>query len=143
MKRIHELKKLSEDHHLGLVLARRACIAAKGSSGRTPAQAWEDIEKKFQDELEPHFRIEEDCLLPHLEALNEMALVDRLRNEHKELRRIVNDRSSRSLSQLKDFGEKLERHIRFEERELFETIQERIAPALLKEVDEAWHTGRK
>lgn len=55
LKRIPELRKLSEDHHHGLVLARRARLAGDGDEDFSAAHVWEEIERKFQNELEPHF----------------------------------------------------------------------------------------
>jgi len=137
MKRIPELHKLSADHHLGLVLARRALIAAEGKSRHSPSEVWDEIDRKFRSELEPHFRIEEKYLVPPMEAMGELELVARLNEEHKALREIVVNRSARSLSLLREFGEILERHIRFEERELFETAEKLLPTELFKEIEKA------
>ncbi len=137
MKRIPELHKLSADHHLGLVLARRARLAAEGKSCHSPSEVWEEIDRKFRSELEPHFRIEEEYLVPPMKAIGELGLIERLNEEHKALREIVLDRSARTLSLLRDFGEILERHIRFEERELFETAQQLLPPEVFKTIEKA------
>ena len=137
MKRIAELHKLSADHHLGLVLARRARLAAEGKSSHTPSEAWEEVGRKFLSELEPHFRIEEEYLVPPMEAMGALGLVERLNEEHKALREIVLDRSARTLSLLRHFGEILERHIRFEEREFFVTAEKLLPTELFKTIEKA------
>lgn len=139
MKRITELRKLSDEHHQGLVLARRARQAADGVGDISMAQLWEEIEQKFRDELEPHFVLEEDYIIPPLEVLGEEGLVGRLHEEHKILRDIVYNPSARSAQALKTFGEQLEQHIRFEERELFERIQQVLSPEALKAIEAASH----
>jgi hemerythrin-like domain-containing protein len=134
MKRIPELRKLSEDHHYGLVLARKARLAKDETSAK---KVWWEVMNKFQDELDPHFIIEEKYLAPPLETLGENALIERFHNDHKELRSLVHDLVGHSLITLKKFGEKLEAHIRFEERELFEVAQKRLSVESLKAIEKA------
>ena len=137
MKRIAELHKLSADHHLGLVLARRARLASEGKACHSPSEVWEEIDRKFRSELEPHFRIEEEYLVPPMEAIGELELVERLNEEHRLLREIVAGRSERTLSSLRDFGEILEKHIRFEEREFFERAEKLLPTELFKTIEKA------
>ncbi len=137
MKRISEFRQLSIDHHHGLVLARRARKAETGTKGISASRVWEEVEKKFQYDLEPHFKIEEKYLVPPLEAIGEIDLIKRLQIDHKRLRRIINDKSVRTFAALKQFGEILERHIRFEERELFETAQKRLSSHDLELLEQA------
>ena len=134
MKRSPELRKLSEDHHHGLVLARHALLAEDDSSAQN---VWQEVERKFQTELDPHFIIEEKYLAPPLESLGENTLIERFNDDHKELRSFIHDQNNRSLSALKIFGELLEAHIRFEEREFFEIAQSRLSPENLKAVEKA------
>jgi hemerythrin-like domain-containing protein len=63
MQRHPALRKLSSDHHRGLVLARRLADAANRDSA-TRAKAWALAMERFQTELEPHFQVEETSLLP-------------------------------------------------------------------------------
>jgi len=137
MKRIPELRQLSKDHHHGLVLARHARKAGAGTGGISVSSGWEEVEKKFQEELEPHFQIEEEYLVPHLTTIGEIKLVDRLKDDHEILRRIIRNKAVRTPLALKQFGEILDRHIRFEERELFEIAQERLSSQILKSVEKA------
>lgn len=137
MKRIAELRKLSEHHHHGLVLARKALRAASGGNEAEVKRTWENVLKKFEMELEPHFRIEEEFLTPVLERKGEQAFAHRLLSEHEQLRACVSDESQRTSDALKRFGLLLERHIRFEERDVFETVQRVFAHDELRAIIEA------
>jgi hemerythrin-like domain-containing protein len=137
MKRAPELRDLSEDHHHGLVLARKARQAATGHDARAVADTWVEVEMQFSAELAPHFQIEETFIAPHLEAAGESTLTKRLHDEHRALRECVRPGGSRTPADLARFGELLESHIRFEERELFEVAQRRLSPEALLAVAEA------
>lgn len=123
MKRISELRELSEDRHHGLALARMAKKSVAGEGGLSLAEAWMEVDRKFRDELEPHFHIEESMIGPALESRGGRDLVERLLREHAELRRLAGPGLTRTTDVLLMFGELLDNHIRFEERELFEVVQ--------------------
>lgn len=123
MKRITELRKLSEHHHHGLVLARKAIRAASGGNEAEVKRTWDHVLKKFEMDLEPHFRIEEEYITPVLERKGEQDFARRLLSEHEQLRTFVSDEAQHNANALNRFGILLERHIRFEEREVFETVQ--------------------
>ncbi len=119
MKRRPELSGLSSDHHTGLVLARRARKASH-CDDRTAQAEWQRIVERFHAELEPHFQIEEQALLPVLKAAGETALVERTLNEHTRLRTLVLEPTARNLS---TFADQLRDHIRFEEQVLFQRAE--------------------
>ncbi len=137
MKRSPELRDLSSDHHHGLALARMARRSAAGGGDRPIAEVWTEIVEKFRVELDPHFQVEESALAPALEAHGASALVRRLLEEHALLRASVRPGAGRTSADLEDFGELLERHIRFEERELFDAAQRLLSVDELKAVAEA------
>ena len=83
MKRVLQLRDLSEDHHRGLVLARKAKIAASGQKGPTGPEVWAEVEAVFKSELEPHFRIEESFIGEALKGAGESQLAQRLSDEHE------------------------------------------------------------
>lgn len=142
MKRSPELRDLSEDHHHGLVLARKAKQAAAGGDGDAVTRVWVEVEMQFAAELAPHFLIEETLLAPGLETAGESALTKRLYDEHRALRACVRAGSGRTAADLERFGELLENHIRFEERELFEAAQKRLSPEALGAIAEACRANR-
>jgi hemerythrin-like domain-containing protein len=119
MQRHRALRKLSSDHHVGLVIARRARNAAQHELSKQ-TEAWQTVTARFQTELEGHFRLEEKGLLPALSRVGETRLVEQTLQEHASLRRLI---AEDRVENLGPFAELLVAHIRFEEKELFETAQ--------------------
>jgi iron-sulfur cluster repair protein YtfE (RIC family) len=114
MKRDQRLHGLTSEHHHGLVLARRIL------QGRLDAAA---VRKRFDAELTPHFQIEEELLLPALDEVGAVALAARTRSDHAELRGLLAAAERGEPGRLAAFATLLERHIRFEERELFPAVE--------------------
>ena len=125
MKRCPALRDLSNEHHHGLVLAKRAKEAAGTAEAE---QVWRGIQARFAVDLEPHFQAEEVGLLPALEQVGETGLVRRTHADHAELRRLISEDSAQVMV---EFAESLVQHIRFEERELFEVAQQELSAAEL------------
>lgn len=130
MHRDRRLRGLSSDHHHALVFART--IRRALGSGDSPDGVGERLRAQFARELEPHFRIEEQVLLPALAARQEHALVERTLADHARLRELA---ASDDASSLIDFATHLERHVRFEEREMFPACERELEPATLEEVE--------
>jgi|SRR5690554_696697 hemerythrin-like domain-containing protein len=135
MKRVRQLQPLSNDHHQGLVLAKRAMHAA--DEGKPAEHVWAEMTLHFSDVLEPHFQIEEETLAEPLRSAGETELVERLEREHAQLRAFFRPGQARGYEELKAFGELLKAHIRFEERELFEAAQEKLSEEQLQKVEAA------
>jgi hemerythrin-like domain-containing protein len=128
MRRCDALRALSNEHHHGLVLT----VRVKRAFGTAEAErVWQEVRELFVTELEPHFQAEEVWLLPALEQAGETELVRRTHAEHAELRRMIREGGMPNMAA---FGELLSQHIRFEERELFETAQKKIPPDKLAEL---------
>lgn len=85
----------------------------------------------FENHMQPHFAEEERDLFPILGEAH--ALVKKAVAEHRRIARLFNAQRDieRSLSRLEEL---LERHIRFEERVLFNEIQQVATPAQLERV---------
>lgn len=141
MKRAAALRDLSDDHHTALVLARR-CLRAPGEGPGASATAWSAVRGAFDADLEPHFRIEEEHLLPALAAIGESALADRVRADHASLRSLAAE-SSANGAYVERFGRLLEAHVRFEEREVFEIAQARLPVADLDAIAAACAAWRR
>lgn len=88
MRRYPGLRRLSSDHHTGLLIARRAREAA-GTGSRARSAAWEELKRRFTAELEHHFRREETGLLPALRAAGEDPLAERTTREHQRMRALI------------------------------------------------------
>jgi hemerythrin-like domain-containing protein len=129
MKRSEALRTLSHQHHQGLF----AALQLKRADRETAADARQAFIDFFEREGARHFRIEEELLLPAFArhaGCDERAIV-RVLTEHVELRRRGQDLEAEAdpdEGALRELGERLERHIRFEERVLFPMIEEALPP---------------
>jgi hemerythrin-like domain-containing protein len=130
MRRDPRLHGLSSDHHQGLVLARTLAR----HEGAWTVDDGAALARRFEAELEPHFRVEEEVLLPALRAAGAAELVDRTEADHVVLRAHVVAAARGDGGAARAFGERLHDHIRFEERELFPACEARLAGAVLDEV---------
>jgi hemerythrin-like domain-containing protein len=130
MHRHPHLHGLSSDHHDALVLARELERAAAGWT-RADGEA---LAARFARELEPHFRIEEELLLPALEACGGVALAERTRADHAALRAELRAAAAGDGAAVARFAARLFEHVRFEERELFPACERELAAELLAEV---------
>ena len=123
MKRSPALTALSHDHHKALVLSKRIEKATSAAERRALALILPEI---FASELEPHFQYEERELLPRLRAAGHTELVERTLADHAQLRALSAEVGSGKLDNLATFSEALIAHVRFEEREVFETAEEAL-----------------
>jgi hemerythrin-like domain-containing protein len=142
MKRHPSLREFSDDHHQGLVNARRLRRAASGE-GASSADTARDFLEFWQRDTSLHFRKEEEVLLPVLARyggdLNEQPLLQML-THHAQIRGLAMQLSG-ELKQdkiredtLRNLGEKLEAHIRLEEREVFPLIEHALPEHALQEI---------
>jgi hypothetical protein len=139
MRRHEALHALSSDHHHTLVLARRAREAAHAKDDAVPPAVLNEVVDRFAREIEPHFfHREERGLIPALERAGEFVLSSRATAEHRAMRDIIATANAHSArTTLLAIAEALERHVRFEERELFEHAQRNLDEATLRALDRA------
>lgn len=123
MKRHAALIQHSREHHLALKLARLARFAVDSGSPEAIKQAAATVREQFLSTLEGHFRDEEAGLLVKLAAIGQETLVQRTLDEHARLRALNDSLSSPDRAVMESFATLLHDHVRFEERELFETAQ--------------------
>jgi hemerythrin-like domain-containing protein len=124
MKRSEALKVLSHQHHQGLF----AALQLKRARVETAAEARRAFLDFFEREGARHFRAEEELLLPGYARHTDFDRPEivRVLTEHVDLRRRGQDLEASAdpdPSGLRELGDRLERHIRFEERELFPMIE--------------------
>ncbi len=130
MKRTRTLIPLSQDHHHGLLLA--ALIKKDAPPYKTLPQTTEGkLEytlKAWENELSIHFKNEEEILFPVVKGKDEEidGLINGILEEHKEIEKLIVllKTSENKIDTLDNLGNLLERHIRKEERILFQKIQE-------------------
>lgn len=129
MKRDPRLHGLSADHHHALVLARRL----SQTTSLTASEA-ADLRAVFDRELEPHFRAEEELLLPPLRTKGEAKLVERTLADHAALRAAIQAAAGGDATAARDLGTRLGDHVRFEERDLFPACERQLSDAELAAV---------
>ena len=136
LKRLPQLHLLSHDHHQGLLFCWK--IRKGITSGIEQSRMHAYTKWFFANHLEPHFREEEEQYFPLLGQ--EHALLQRAVTEHRELERLCAG-SEGSSTILQQFTDTLEAHIRFEERELFEAMQQQVTPQQWEELEKKEHVG--
>jgi hypothetical protein len=128
LKRSRELKPLSSEHEQALLVAfqLRHGISGHGDSAGAPKDlpGLVALAKRYDETvLVPHTRAEEELLAGHVSAVD----LSRLKSEHIELRRFLSDatdaRPQEMRAALARFADLLERHVRWEERELFPALE--------------------
>ncbi len=135
MKREEQLQPLSHQHHNGLMAV---LLLKKGVEKQAATTVMDDfILSVWNTELRNHFIKEEVYLHPHvLQISSLMEKYEQMKTEHHQIRHVVdairNGGSGTAL--ITEFYTLLEKHIRFEERELFPFIEEQIQPEQLHEL---------
>ncbi len=126
MLRNRSLIPLSHQHQRALALCVR--IDRAQPIPDVDLQAWQaEIEHQFEMEIKVHFAAEESVLFPIARGFPELAqLVDELAVEHASLRESFSQADSGRMSavNLPAFAQQLSAHIRKEERQLFERLQQ-------------------
>ena len=124
MPRLGELLELSREHHAALILARDAGHVSLAASRDEVKAMNQRIADYWQTSMAAHFRHEEALLLRYPQVLP-AACVMRLLDEHRVLAAISIRAVGGGLDvmSIRDFGKRLGAHVRFEERECFDTLQ--------------------
>lgn len=137
MIRHEAIAQLSRDHHKALLQA----IACKRTTDQTADEVAAELLDFFAREGNLHFQIEEQVLLPlyvrfaGLESAVDPIVTQVLR-EHVELRALLETvrAGAADTQRLREFGSRLDDHVRLEERRLFPKIQERLSDDQLTEL---------
>jgi hemerythrin-like domain-containing protein len=142
MLRDKALIPLSHQHHNALAL----CVRIERSFSPQHAQRWapgdpqhwqQEIERLFQQDIQYHFGAEEQVLFPAARAVPGLSvLVDELVREHAALRQEVGRASARQMDipALLAFAGTLSTHVRKEEQNLFQAMQNALSPEAMVEV---------
>ncbi|WP_339649461.1 hemerythrin domain-containing protein [uncultured Salegentibacter sp.] len=135
IKRHEALKPLSREHHHGLLLCWKIRQGVKKEVEVARIKAYTEWFKIHY--LDPHFEAEEEHIFPVLG--NEHELVKRALKEHRRLKRLFSQDTEVEIA-LNNIEEELDSHIRFEERVLFNEIQEVASAEQLADI-EKHHNG--
>lgn len=136
MKRHPALVGLSHDHHAALFVALRLRQAA----AETAAAAQTGFLEYWEQHGRRHFREEEEVLFPGYAAFGSAhdPLLARALCDHVAIRRLALDITGEpNVAALAELGGALERHVRFEERELFPLIENTVPGSELERIGAA------
>lgn len=119
IKRHEAIKPYSREHHHGLLLCWKIREGLKRDMAVERIKKYADY--LWETQINPHFKAEEEYMFPVLGEEHEM--IQQAKKEHKRLAELFND-TTNVLESLKAIEIELDDHIRFEERVLFNKIQE-------------------
>ncbi len=131
IKRHKTLKPLSRDHHHGLLLSWKLRTGLQKNVDPVRMMAYCQI--FHAEHLVPHFSLEEEAVFPILG--DEHELVKRALAEHRRLTRLFTGTEDPAVL-ISQIEEELEAHIRFEERVLFNAIQDIATEEELDRIEE-------
>ncbi len=119
IKRHDALQPISREHHFGLLLCWKIQKAA--SKNLSAERVFKYVRFAFETELLPHFHLEEKVVFTVLG--NDHPMVKQALEEHQRLEYLITQ-AEVSNQTLEEIRVLLNDHIRFEERILFQKIQE-------------------
>lgn len=130
MLRDRNLIPLSRQHQHALALCVR--IERASPIGEEDVEVWQaEVAQHFQNEIRVHFAAEENVLFPAARKFPALVpLVEELLLDHFMLRENFAQSEARQMSptSLFAFAQNMSSHIRKEERQLFERMQELMSP---------------
>lgn len=129
IKRSKELVLLSREHHDGLLLCWKIRTGLKKEVNSERIKAY--VQYFWDTDLKEHFRREEEYLFSQLPGDDIMKI--KAMAQHNSIRELLTllNKSSGSLTEiglLEKLASELDDHIRFEERELFNHIEQTLRP---------------
>ncbi len=131
MKRNKNLKTLSWEHHDGLVVSFRL---QQGLKKKANVNDMSDYIFHIWDKLLEHHFWQEEQTLSNLKISSEFT--SQMKNEHKQIRNLIGElnKDSKNKNFIEEFAEFLNKHIRFEERQLFPLIEKEVDSNQLDEI---------
>ncbi len=138
IKRNAAIAEFSRDHHFALLLVWKIRDGLKNSI--QPERISKYVLHFFETELMPHFKGEEELLYCKIPSDNNLRI--QAEAEHKTIYQMVRDIKQKQTdkNQLQIFADTLEKHIRFEERQLFNYLQDNISETELSKIEAALKT---
>jgi iron-sulfur cluster repair protein YtfE (RIC family) len=139
LKRAPKLTPLSREHHEGLLLAWK--IRQGLSKGIEPGRISAYVQWFWETELQDHFRREEAAFHP---ALPGAPLLARMQEEHEEIEGLLQvDAQIPDPVLLEEIAQKINDHIRFEERALFPWIEQELGTTALDQLQRIINQKKK
>src|SRR3981081_1126165 len=145
MLRDPTLIQLSRQHHNALALCVRLERALQAAA--VDLSSWQlEVHQLYANEVQFHFAAEEKVIFPASRRFPELAaLVEELSGEHGRLRKyfIHAEQGTMNQGELEMFAKLLSGHIRKEERQLFEAMQQSMRPEELKSLGDELARARE
>ena len=136
MLRDKNLVPLSRQHQHALALCVRLERASPIEESRL--NEWQtEMVQQFEAEIKLHFVAEEQIVFPSARTVADLnALIDQLLDEHRLLRSCFQKAEQKQMrpEELSEFARSLAEHVRKEERQLFERLQESLTVEELNRV---------
>lgn len=134
IKRHAAFVAFSKDHHFGLLLVWKTKTGLKNDISADRISNY--ILYFFEKDLQQHFREEEQLIFSKLSQ--DDALRVQAEAEHENIYSIVGElkQNKHDKTLLQRFATTLDDHIRFEERILFNHMQEKLEPSQLEEISQ-------
>ena len=132
IKRNQAIVEFSKDHHFALLFVWKIREGVRKSID--PSRMIPYALHFFDFELISHFKEEEELLFNKLPINNNLRI--RAEEDHKNIRQLIDSlrKNLKDSELLEELVTTLEKHIRFEERELFNHLQEALPNEVLKDV---------
>lgn len=131
IKRSIQLQPLSREHHDGLLFVWKI---REGLKNHTSIEKLKDFTSWFwRNHIRPHFFQEEKILIPAIPEGH--LLAHQLKQEHNFIRElIITIDKDTDLHDFTRLANLLETHIRFEERELFQYLEQHLSKEQLEDI---------
>jgi iron-sulfur cluster repair protein YtfE (RIC family) len=126
MTRDKNLQPLSRQHHNALMAV---LLLKKGVAKNAEAEVMRSfIISVWKDELEEHFKMEEQLFAAFYKNLLLSPLIEQMFNEHESIKEMISQflSNTSSFHLIEQFHQKLEQHVRFEERVLFPALEKTV-----------------
>jgi len=135
MKKNENLKTLSWEHHDGLVMSFRLQQGIKNNTNYKEMADY--VLYSWNNVFEHHFWQEEQILsIKKNSSKKSSECISQMVDEHKQIRKLISkiDNNNSDTKLIVEFAELLNKHIRFEERELFPLLENEASANDLKEI---------
>ena len=134
MKRAAALQPLSHQHHNALLACRLIRQGIEKSADKNVIRDF--VNELYREDLLPHFKAEEDVLVPLFPSQHQYKQV--ILRDHETLSLLVQRINIQTgYTALQVFSRLLEEHIRFEERVAFNYLQDIVGNEKMDEVEKS------
>jgi hemerythrin-like domain-containing protein len=131
VRRDEHIVKLSREHHFSLLFCWKIRQGLKHGIATDRIQPY--IPYFWQHHMQPHFIEEETILFAPLKDDKVQRAIDEHR-QIEQLIKIITDTAKPTIEQLSSLADRVDNHIRYEERTLFPHLEEVLTPEQLSSI---------